>query len=302
MMACTTSIGPGATNLVTAAATGARQSPAGAVPARRHLRLARARSGAAADRGFPRRHGVGQRLLPAGVALLRPHRASRAAAHRAAARDPRADRSRAVRPGHARAAAGRADDGVRLSRGVLRAAAGALRRAAAGGATSSPTRRRVAARGEAAADRRRRRRAVRAGDATRCARSPRRTACRSPRRRRARARCRGTIRCSSARSASPARRRRTRWRATPTSCSPSARGCRTSRPARTRCSRRRRSSSINVNAFDARKWRGVAAASPMRGVGLAALSQAVDGWQRDAGWQRRARRVGEALARRRRCA
>ena len=59
MMACTTSIGPGATNLVTAAALGARQSPAGAVPARRHVRLARARSGAAADRGFPRRHGLG---------------------------------------------------------------------------------------------------------------------------------------------------------------------------------------------------------------------------------------------------
>ncbi len=42
-----------------------------------------------------------------------------------------------------------------------------------------------------------------ASPATRCARSPRRTACRSPRRRPARARCPGTIRCSWARSASP---------------------------------------------------------------------------------------------------
>ena len=58
----------------------ARQPAAGAVPARRHLRLARARSRAAAGRGFQRRHDQRQRLLPAGVALLRPHRASRAAA------------------------------------------------------------------------------------------------------------------------------------------------------------------------------------------------------------------------------
>ena len=42
-----------------------------------------------------------------------------------------------------------------------------------------------------------------------------RMACRSPRRRPARARWRGIIRCSSARSASPARPRRTRSRATP---------------------------------------------------------------------------------------
>ena len=38
MMACTTSIGPGATNLVTAAARGARQPAAGAAPARRRVR------------------------------------------------------------------------------------------------------------------------------------------------------------------------------------------------------------------------------------------------------------------------
>ena len=51
------------------------QPPAGAAAARRHVRDAHAAPGAAAARGPARRDGVGQRLLPAGVALLRPHRA-----------------------------------------------------------------------------------------------------------------------------------------------------------------------------------------------------------------------------------
>jgi 3D-(3,5/4)-trihydroxycyclohexane-1,2-dione acylhydrolase (decyclizing) len=59
-MICTTSIGPGATNMVTAAALGAREPAAGAVDARRRLRVAAARSGAAADRGFRRRDGDGE--------------------------------------------------------------------------------------------------------------------------------------------------------------------------------------------------------------------------------------------------
>ena len=72
----------------------ARQPAAGAAAAGRHLRHARTRSGAAAGRGLPGRHRVGERLLSAGLALFRPHRASGATADRAAARDPRADRSR----------------------------------------------------------------------------------------------------------------------------------------------------------------------------------------------------------------
>ena len=106
---------------------------------------------------------------------------------------------------------------------------------------------------EAAADRRGRRRALRARDRRAARASPRRTASRLRRRRPARVRWRGTIRCSRARSASPARRRPTRLRATPTSCSASARGCRTSPPARIRCSRRRALVSVNVNRFDAQQ-------------------------------------------------
>ena len=78
------------------------QPPAGAAAARRHLRQPAARSGAAAGRGFRRRHGLGERLLPAGVALFRPHHAARS---RSCPRCQRAmagaDRSGGMRPGHA---------------------------------------------------------------------------------------------------------------------------------------------------------------------------------------------------------
>ena len=93
-----------------------------AAAARRCVRLARARSGAAASRGFQRRRHLRQRCVQARIALLRSHRASGAIAERVAACDARADRRRAVRSGHARVAAGRAGDGLRLSRGFLRAA------------------------------------------------------------------------------------------------------------------------------------------------------------------------------------
>ena len=71
-MAVTTSIGPGALNMVTAAAPGACQPPAGPADPRRRLRQPRARPGAAAGRGFRRRHGHGERLLPPRLALFRP--------------------------------------------------------------------------------------------------------------------------------------------------------------------------------------------------------------------------------------
>ena len=137
------------------------QPAAGPVPPGRHLRHARARPGAAAGRGFPRRHRVGQRLLQARVALLRPDHASGAVADGIAARDPRADRSRRLRTGDARDAAGRAGDGLRLSGGFLRAAAAALHRVAA---RSGGNRRgaHAAAGIDAAADRRRRWRPLRA--------------------------------------------------------------------------------------------------------------------------------------------
>ena len=57
--------------------------------------------GAAAGRGFRRRHGLGQRLLPPGQPLFRPHHAARAAADRPAARVADDDRSGRLRPGDA---------------------------------------------------------------------------------------------------------------------------------------------------------------------------------------------------------
>ena len=101
----------------------ARQSPAGAVPSGRCVRQPAARPGAAAARGVRRSDAVGQRLLPAGVALLRPHHAARADSRQPARGTARAARSRRMRAGDARASAGCADRGVRLPGGVLPAAA-----------------------------------------------------------------------------------------------------------------------------------------------------------------------------------
>jgi hypothetical protein len=60
MMAATSSIGPGATNMVTAAALAHVNRLPVLLPARRRLRQPRARPGAAAGRGFRRWHGLGQ--------------------------------------------------------------------------------------------------------------------------------------------------------------------------------------------------------------------------------------------------
>ena len=91
MMACTTSIGPGATNMVTAAAVAhVNRLPVLLLPGDVFAEPP-ARSGVAAGRGFRRRHGLGQRLLPSGVALFRPHHAAGADHRGAAARHERAD-------------------------------------------------------------------------------------------------------------------------------------------------------------------------------------------------------------------
>ena len=60
MMACTTSIGPGALNMVTAAAVAHVDRLPVLLPARRHLRQPQARSRPPAGREFRRRHGVRQ--------------------------------------------------------------------------------------------------------------------------------------------------------------------------------------------------------------------------------------------------
>ncbi len=60
MMACTSSIGPGATNMVTAAAVAHVNRLPAAAAAGRRLRRTAARSGAAADREFRRSHPLRQ--------------------------------------------------------------------------------------------------------------------------------------------------------------------------------------------------------------------------------------------------
>jgi TPP-dependent trihydroxycyclohexane-1,2-dione (THcHDO) dehydratase len=115
MMACTTSIGPGATNLVTAAATAhINRLPVLFLPG--DIFVSRAPDPVLQQlEDFHDGACLGQRLHEAGIALLRPHRLAVAAADRAAARHRRPDRSGAMRPGDARVAAGRAGGGLRLS-------------------------------------------------------------------------------------------------------------------------------------------------------------------------------------------
>ena len=115
MMACTTSIGPGATNLVTAAALAhVNRLPVLLLPG--DVFVSRA-----PDPVLQQVEDFQDGTVSANDCLRPVSRyfdrivQSGAAAHRAAARARRADRSGAVRPGDARAAAGRADHGLRLS-------------------------------------------------------------------------------------------------------------------------------------------------------------------------------------------
>ena len=98
------------------------QPPAGAPDPRRRVRQPQARSGPAAGRGLRRRNGERQRLLPARVALFRPHHAARADRAGAEPGDCGPDRSGRVRAGDARLLPGRADRGLRLSGELLRRA------------------------------------------------------------------------------------------------------------------------------------------------------------------------------------
>ena len=111
---------------------------------------------------------------------------------------------------------------------------------------------------------------------------------------------RGTIRCSWARSASPARRRPTRSRATPTSCSRSARGCRTSRPARIRCSRRRDARRAQRQRVRRAQVARRGAASPTRGSGSTRCRARSPAGARTPRGRDRARGAAERLARRHR--
>ena len=128
--ACTASIGPGSTNMVTGAALATDQPHPGAAAAQRLLRHPGGQPGAAGARGPAVLRRVGQRRVPAGVAVLGPDQPARAAAVGAAGRDAGAHRPGRDRRGDPRAAAGRAGRGVRLAGGAVRRAG--LARAAAG--------------------------------------------------------------------------------------------------------------------------------------------------------------------------
>ena len=256
------------------------EPPAGAAAARRRLRQSPARSGAAADRELFRRHRLGQRLLPAGLALFRPHHPTRADHPRAAARHDRAHRSRRMRAGDAGAVPGHAGRGLRLS-GKLLCGARSGRRAA-----SAPTRPNsrdaVGAhpQREEALHRRRRRRALfrRRKGAGRLRRSS--TAFPSARRRPASRACRTTIQPISAPSASPARAPPTRSPRRPMWCSRSARACRISPPAPGPCSRTRTgASSASTCRPSMPPSTTRCRSSPTRASGLEELSRALGGWK-----------------------
>src|SRR5207302_751822 len=92
-----------------------RQSAAGAALAGRCVCNPRARSGAAAARGFQRRTHHGERLPAAAVAVLRSHHARGAAGGCLRSRDAGVDGPGGLRPGDARAVSGRAGGGARLA-------------------------------------------------------------------------------------------------------------------------------------------------------------------------------------------
>ncbi len=215
-LACTTSIGPGATNMITGAAGATiNRLPVLLLPGDIFANRAPAPVLQQLESGQTPGH-LGQRLLSAGLALLGPHQPPRAAADVAAGSDARAHIAGRDRRRDAGAAARYADRSVRLSGGVLR-------RARLDGRAAERRCRRVRARGgrdsvePEPAHHRRRRRALQRGHrgAAPLRRSDRHRGRR--RRRRARARFPGITRWRRARSASRGRSRPTGSRAKPTS-------------------------------------------------------------------------------------
>ena len=176
IMVATSSIGPGATNMVTAAAVAHANRLPAAAAGRRHVRQPHPGPGAAAGRALRRPVGHGQRRLQAGDPLLGPDRAARAGRPHPAPRRRHDARPGDVRAGLPRPAPGRAGRGLRLPGPAVRAHRARDRQAAprhpparTGGGR--------AGRRRASVDHRRRRRAllVRRGGAGRLRRAPRRS-------------------------------------------------------------------------------------------------------------------------------
>ena len=118
--ACTASIGPGSTNMVTGAALATiNRIPVLLLPS--DFFATRVASPVLQELEDPRSADVsGQRRVPAGVPVLRPDQPARAAAVGAAGRDAGADRPGRDRRGDPRPPAGRAGRGPRLAARIFR--------------------------------------------------------------------------------------------------------------------------------------------------------------------------------------
>jgi 3D-(3,5/4)-trihydroxycyclohexane-1,2-dione acylhydrolase (decyclizing) len=114
--ACTSSIGPGATNMITGAALATINRLPVLLAAGRYFCAAQRGAGAAATRVADDAGHGRERLLQACLALLGPHLPAGTTDHFPSRGDARADFAIGLRRGDAGAAAGRADRSVRLSR------------------------------------------------------------------------------------------------------------------------------------------------------------------------------------------
>ena len=215
-LACTASVGPGSTNMLTGAALATiNRIPVLLLPSD----IFATRVGSPVLQELEQPYGydvsVNDAFRPLSRFFDRVWRPEQLPAG-AARRDAGAHRPGGDRRGHHRPAAGRAGRGARLAGGAVRQAGVAHRPRRCPSRRRWPARSPPSASRAAAAARRRRRGHLQPRRPRRCAASPRRPASRSPTPRPARARSAGTTRRPWAGSGRPGRRSPTRWPATPT--------------------------------------------------------------------------------------